>query len=454
VKRIGLSPSALKAFLACRRSWWLQFSARVDRIVPPYVTAGSALDQVVQDYLTSGAEPVHLPMGSPELAELAVLKSELPAPGSVLVQKKFTLSCPGLEVLVDITTGGLDYLTPPNLDLMVIGDLKRIWHKDAAMTPDQLAANEQAQMYAWLVWQVYNPAEIIWNWTYCVRETRNATTGAVTRKAKAFCVTVKADRAKVEAWFASVVLPAARAMLEIRDSARAAEAVEHDPTSCEEGARCFVRHHCPLYQGPVRGEQHNMVDLSRFKTNKSSPVPPLAQAVEEQRARIAINPPALDPKTNVPIAQLFTGSLTAAQVRDMMPSPRDEREADLEVTTIEGPGAALLATEDDGIDAVEDKADAAALAEARPTEPAPAPEAPEPPAPKARRRRAKAQGAAAAIAEQAALSLAAAPEKQELSAHERECVLDALCVEDATTEALVWELRDRGWVVSLTAGAL
>jgi hypothetical protein len=437
VKRIGLSPSALKAFLACRRSWWLQFSARVDRIVPPYVTAGSALDQVVQDYLTSGAMPVHLPLGSPELAELAVLRPELPAPGSVLVQKKFTLPCPGLEQLVDITTGGLDYLTPPNLDLIVIGDLKRIWHKDAAMSPEQLAANEQAQMYAWLVWQVYNPAEIIWRWTYCVRETRNATTGAVTRKAKAFSVDEKADRSKVEAWFASVVLPAARAMLEIRDSARAAEAVEHNPDSCEEGARCFVRHHCPMYQGPVRGESNNMVDLSRFKTNKSSPVMPLGQAVEEQRARIAINPPALT-----------------------------EFAAALSVTTIEGPGAALLATEDDGIDAVEDKAHAAALAEARPTEPAPAPEAPEPPAPKARRRRAKitdVQPAAALTTAQITdellvyspgASLAAAPEKQGLSQHEREAVGAPPSVEAASTEALVWELRDRGWVVSLTAGAL
>jgi hypothetical protein len=281
-------------------------------------------------------------------------------------------------------------MTPPNLDLMVVGDLKRIWHKDAAMTEAQLADDVQAQIYAWFVWQVYNPAEVIWNWTYCARETRNGTTGAVTRKAKAFSVTVKADRARVESWFERVVVPAARAMLELKGPT---EQVEHNPDSCEEGARCFVRHHCPIYTGPVKGD-NNMVDLSRFRTS----------------ARPAINPPAPD----AGVAAMTQLSLVASNIGpNLLPE-----EPVLEVQTVEGDAASLAAL---GLEVVAD--------ETRETEPAPAPEASIVPAPSRKRRRA---------------------EKQEprLDAHEAE-VINPPTLEGATTEAIMHELRDRGWHCTL-----
>jgi hypothetical protein len=393
MKKLKVSPSSLKAFLACRRRWYLEYVQRADRIVPSYVTNGSTLDAVVQDYL-NGKTPV-LAAGSPELAELNSLLGELPAPSSVMVQHRFELPCPGLEDSVLITTGGLDYMTPPNLDLMVVGDLKRIWHKDAAMTEAQLADDVQAQIYAWFVWQVYNPAEVVWRWTYCVRETRNGTTGAVTRKAKAFSVDVKADRARVESWFERVVVPAARAMLELKGPT---EQVEHNPDSCEEGARCFVRHHCPLYSGPVRGD-NNMVDLSRFRTS----------------ARPAINPPA--PENN---GLTLSGNFGPAA--EMAAAARDaELEAPvLEVQTVESDAASLAAL---GLEVVADEP------ETRETEPAPAPDVSLVPAPSRKRRRA---------------------EKQEprLDAHEAE-VINPPTLEGATTEAIMHELRDRGWHCTL-----
>ena len=160
-----------------------------------------------------------------------------------------------------------------------------------------------------------------------------------------------------------------------------------------------------------------MVDLSRFKTG----------------ARPAINPPAPDAQTAA--ALIYTPSVTTVEIAPP-----------LSVTTIEGPGAALL-------EAVEEEP--APSAEQRETEPAPPPALVTLPsadvqpyteteaeamfrrdrnAAKSRKRRGRA-------------------EKQAIEAHEAEVVAPP-SVADATTEALVWELRDRGYLVTLEAGAL
>jgi hypothetical protein len=395
MKKLKISPSSLKAFLACTRRWYLEYAQRAERVIPAYVTGGSALDGVVQKYLQLlPGELIEACLDDTTRAELKALVPELPAPGTVMVQHRFELPCPGLEDRVAITTGGLDYMTPPNLDLMVIGDLKRIWHKDAALSPEQLADDPQAQIYAWFVWQVYNPAEVVWRWTYCVRETRNGTTGAVTRKAKAFSVDVQADRARVDAWFERVVVQAARAMLDLRGPT---EEVEHNPDSCEEGARCFVRQHCPLFSGPIKGD-NTMVDLSRFRTG----------------SRPAINPPAPEQPALLQLGHAAAKLELLAAVIEASPEVKEE-EPVLEVQAVEGPGAALL--------------EVVADAEVRETEPAPAPEALIVPAAPRRRRKA---------------------EKQEprLDAHEAE-VVSPPTLEGATTEAIMHELRDRGWSVTL-----
>lgn len=452
MKKLKLSPSSLKAFLACPRRWYLEYVQRAERVIPAYVTGGSALDQVVQKYLQLlPGELIEEWLDEATCAELAALKPELPTPRTVMVQHKFELPCPGLEDRVAITTGGLDYMTPPNLDLMVIGDLKRIWHKDAAMSEAQLADDPQAQIYAWFVWQVYNPAEVVWRWTYCVRETRNRTTGAVTRKAKAFSVTVKADRARVDAWFERVVLPAARAMLELT-SAASAEAVEHDPDSCQEGQRCFVRYHCPLFSGPIKGE-NQLVDLSRFRTGARPAInPPAPEAPNAQQ--LALTSQVHDPLTQavltgaLPPGLLQAGRGPVSKAPDGSPEAIKDALAELEhavgvyetatksyaedqaraeariaeltglieAKTVEGPGAELLEM----------------VPDAPATEPAPPPEASIVPAAPRKRRKAEKQ----------------APQ---LDAHEAE-VVNPPTVETATTEALLYELRDRGYIITLELG--
>src|SRR5687767_15361778 len=121
---------------------------RVPEVVPHYIQGGRTLDLAVQRYLqgpTPGADGPDLDKLTAD--ELAATKPELPHPGTVLVQyRPPSVPVPGLEGQARITTGGLDYMTPPNASLIVIGDLKRIWHKDAAMTPEALANDVQAQM--------------------------------------------------------------------------------------------------------------------------------------------------------------------------------------------------------------------------------------------------------------------------------------------------------------------
>ncbi len=413
---LKISPTALKAFLACPRSWYLSHIVRASKEVPAYVMGGRDLDLATQLHMQGAPLPS---LSDATRAELAAIVPELPAPGTVRVQHKQRVPCPGLEGLVVIEATA-DYVTPPNLDLIVVGDVKRIWAAQAAMSPEQLSDDIQAQLEAWLVWRLENPERVLFRWTYCVRETRNGTTGAVTRKAKAFSVDVKADRARVDAWFDRVVLQAAREMLEVVGPTAA---VEHDPTSCEEGARCFVRHHCPMYAGPVRGESA-MIDLSRFRTN-NSPVPSLAQAVEEQRARIAINPPALV-QTSISPAVAQASAYVAPE---------------LSVTAIEGPGAELL-------EAVGEEA------EASETIPAPAPE---PEAKPARKRRSRAEKQAEPapydLSGVSAHHTTASPEAcGGLSARETSAAQPS--IETASTEALVWELRDRGYRVYLESGPL
>lgn len=390
---INVSPSALKAYLACPRSWYLQYVAKAPKVVPHYVTAGSQLDLAVQRYLqgptpgADGPDPDKLTAD-----ELAVTKPELPHPGTVLVQyRPPSVPVPGLEGQARITTGGLDYMTPPNASLIVIGDLKRIWHKDAAMTPEALANDVQAQMYAWLVWQAHAPVEIIFRWTYCVRAVV-AKTGEVTRKPKAFSVDVKADRARVDAWFGDVVLPAAKGMLDIQGPV---DAVEHDPDSCESGNRCFVATSCPMFKGPIKGAIH--VDLSRFKTNAAKAAEAMIAAVPMRNDEtslmgqpIAINPP----------------SLSVSQ------------DTALDVSTVEGSPEALAML---GVDY-----DLQAASAFPPAEPAPKPK---------RARKVKPEAQATAEADDA-------------PATERAPVL---ALDAASTEQIMAELRDRGWRVYLEA---
>jgi hypothetical protein len=257
-----ISASALKAYLACPRRYWLEYVRRAPREVPSYVTGGLSLDQAVNDYLAPpppGGNGGQLSLPFPEHAELTALKPLLPAPGTVMVQPELRTPAPvatwglgeggPLEVF-----GKLDALTPPSFERMVIIDVKRVYTKSAALDETTLLDDVQAQLYAWLVWRTYLPARVFGRWTYYVRDTK-----------KAHVVDVEFDRARVEQWTHDVVAPAVRGMLELQERLDALE-IEHDPSTCADGKRCFVSNHCPLFRGPMKGEQ--TVELR--KRNKSS----------------------------------------------------------------------------------------------------------------------------------------------------------------------------------------
>jgi hypothetical protein len=278
---IKVSASALRAYLRCPREYWLSHRERAERDVPAYVTAGSALDVAVQRYLAAprlcackGAWGAACVACAPEDAELRALTPHLPRPGTVQVQPALRMPCPGLPG-VEIY-GALDWLDVRD-DAAIVGDLKRISDAKRALTVETLPDDIQAQLYAWLVRRLHGVSSVVWRWTYC------------DRRPKAWVVEVEADSARVDAWFERIVLPAARAMLDMQGPA---VALEHAPDSCSHGRWCFVARHCAMYEGPLRGEPPLINLLDKYRTK--------AVQLELPLTRVAINPPA--PEQSVPIA--------------------------------------------------------------------------------------------------------------------------------------------------------
>lgn len=294
---LKLSPSALKAFLACPRSWYLSHVKRVPRDVPKYVLGGQDLDEAAEHYLMP---PERLPKGR-QLAlrmvsetterELECIKPHLPHPGTVHTQHTLRMPCPGVEGVE--LYGKLDYMTPAS-DFMVIGDIKRVWAEEAVMTVEQLTADVQLNMYAYMLWAQYEPQGVTGVWTYCVRGT----------KPKARPVYAPLDRERVNDFMHEVTFPAARAMLDLMQ--REQLDVAHNPDSCNGGGdRCFVAKHCLLYKGQIA----TGVDImSKYKVRK-----------------IDVNPP-VEPSTTVDTSPVVetTGEFAPETVRDVVTGALDE----------------------------------------------------------------------------------------------------------------------------------
>lgn len=208
--------------------------------MPAYVTGGSRLDNAVQDYLQppgGNGGQLHLPFPDPELE---VLKPHLPAPGSVQIQPHLETTCPGVEGVVIL--GKLDILTPPSFERMCILDVKRVWAKDAMHTEESLLQDVQAQLYAWLVYRAYLPAQVFGRWLYCVRG----------KNPKGIPLDVEFNKDRVDEWFQRVCVPAAQGMKALHEQATVL-GVPHEPDGahCDWGRRCFVAAHCPMFKGPL-----------------------------------------------------------------------------------------------------------------------------------------------------------------------------------------------------------
>ncbi len=294
---LKLSPSALRAFLACPRAWLLSHVKRVPRDVPKYVLGGQDLDEAAEHYL---APPERAPKGR-QLAlrmvsevterELEAIKPHLPHPGTVHTQHTLRMPCPGVEGVE--LYGKLDYMTPES-DFMVIGDIKRVWAEEAVMTVEQLQDDVQLQMYAYMLWAKYEPQGVTGVWTYCVRGT----------KPKARPVYAPLDRAQVNDFMHDVAFPAARAMLDLVNEE--ADRVAHNPDSCNGGGdRCFVARHCRLYRGQIATGEDIM---SKYKVRKVEVNPPVDAVV-----------PVLDSRGEAVVET--TGETVSAVVDDLSTLP-------------------------------------------------------------------------------------------------------------------------------------
>ena len=280
-----ISPSALKAYLQCPRRYFLESVVRAPRDVPSYVTGGLALDQAVNDYLyvpPPGGNGGQLSLPFPLDPEFAVVKPLLPEPGTVLSQPELRTPVPpswGLEGTHEVY-GKLDALTPPSFDRMVIIDMKRIYTRSACLDETTLLDDVQAQLYAWLVWRTYLPARVFGRWVYYVRDTK-----------RAHAVDVEFDRGRVDEWVERVVAPAARGMLELWQAPEAV-VVEHDPSSCNDGRRCFVARSCPLFSGPIKGEQIVELRTRKRKVDVNPPSEGLVDVREDVTGCVEVRPEA------------------------------------------------------------------------------------------------------------------------------------------------------------------
>lgn len=306
---LKLSPSALKTFLACPRSWLLSHIQRVPRTVPKYVTGGQDLDEAAEHYLSP---PERAPRGR-QLAlrmvseqterELEAIKPHLPHPGTVLTQHVMRMPCPGVEGVE--LYGKADYMTPPS-EFVVIGDVKRVWDKSAVMTVEELQADVQLQMYAYLAHKLYAPTSVTGVWTYCVRGERPR--GVPVYAPLTFDV--------LERWVDDVVIPAARAMLELVGAS--AEDTPHNPDSCNGGGdRCFVARHCRLYSGQIATGEDIM---SKYKYRKVDVNPPFDYPVETIGTEA---PAAVDDLSTLVPQQLVLPNKQIEKIAELCDSPRD-----------------------------------------------------------------------------------------------------------------------------------
>lgn len=273
---LKLSPSALRAFLGCPRNWLLSQVKRVPRDVPKYVLGGQDLDEAAEHYLMP---PERAPKGR-QLAlrmvsetterELEAIKPHLPHPGTVYTQHTMRMPCPGVDGVE--LYGKADYMTPPS-EFIVIGDVKRVWDKSAVMTVEQLTADVQLNMYAYLAWELYGPTTVTGVWTYCVRGERP----------KGEAVYAPLTRDVVNRFMHDVAFPAARAMLDLVNEE--ADRVAHNPDSCNGGGdRCFVARHCRLYKGPIATGEDIM---SKYKVRKVEVNPPVVETTGVDVAELA-----------------------------------------------------------------------------------------------------------------------------------------------------------------------
>lgn len=287
---LKVSASALRSYDQCPRAWWLKYHARVPEDArPTYLARGSAVDAAVQAHQAPGTTPPDL-LDARDAAVFGRLRPLLPAPATHAIQFKYHLA-PAVAGGRWVITGAADLRRPGVVrDVKTTSDrgVNRGSSRDEpprALTADTLAADVQAQLYAWCEFQL-DPMLAVCQaeWLY----------GSKTA-AQAWSVRCAFTRAATEAWFASYVVPRAEAMVAL---AAAAGGVLDAPAAGDSAcARCYVKLSCPSpYEGRQTQEASTMTfDLKKLKqatAGLGAAVAPLDQALAVSTAAAAdINRP-------------------------------------------------------------------------------------------------------------------------------------------------------------------
>lgn len=283
-KPIKVSPSQISTYLDCPRKWgW----GKIDKIqVPPNGSAalGSKVHAVLEDYL-AGKGLVY----DPGLAIVGDIASsglehipEPQAPG-MIIEHPFTFQPEGLTDV--LYTGRIDFfLSPLNTrPRPLIGDHKTTSGLQWAKSPDDLRADPQGVIYGAYAFDAYPEAEgVDLRWVYY------QTKGARRSKKTELTWTREENRKALE----KINVTAGQIASITRSSIKSATELPYSPEACEKYGGCPYRAQCNLGPGdrrkalfPISRKESNMSaeDIrsriaNRIKESKGSTPPPAEAA--------------------------------------------------------------------------------------------------------------------------------------------------------------------------------
>jgi len=328
-----ISASALKTFELCPRSWYLKHHLRAPDDQGAgglYLARGNDFDTLVQRYIRDGAVG---DASAPKLAnrQLAAARRSLPAPGTAEVQFSYRV-----DVGDFVVQGKPDLRRPPRDGVAWIGDTKTTSDRGEgvgaaadrpayALTDETLRADVQFRLYAWCECQLDRGVDsVAGTWTYVSKADAP----------KSWDVDARIGRSELEAWFDSYVRPTVAKMRAYADAALTADQIPANPDSCR---RCFVTGACPgPYAGPNVYGLSGPLEKERGKSMAFN-IKKLRANVDRSEACTPVDAVGRD------LTAALEASVAAVAIN--RPGPVVSEADTLDVTTVEGPGAAELAVE-------------------------------------------------------------------------------------------------------------
>lgn len=282
------SASQIDTFRDCKRKWALDKIDKVPRGQNKYAALGSAIHDVLENYLKTGEWPMPGEVLAEiegreyfgdELAAIALPGVPyLPEPGVADVEGQFLMDLPGLGVMIGyIDAEFVEDGVPVNIDHKTTSDLR--W----AMTEEQLKENTQSVIYAVHTLEKHGVDVIKNRWVYYQRNPKRT----------------RAKEVEAEMHLTEVakhwegVLEYVQEMKQLRDSGVKGAEVEYNAGACDKYGGCPYKGTACSLTGMerLRSFAMNQAMKDRIKNRKQGkadapPPPPPAQEAE-----VAVNPP-------------------------------------------------------------------------------------------------------------------------------------------------------------------